>query len=66
MTEISTNKLNPVNQNDTASESVDYPDELNSPDQRFYQAIASNLNLIQLAPKEETVVKIIHYSRNYK
>ena len=66
MTEISTNNFNAVKQTENSSKDVDFPEDLDDRDQRFYKAISSNLTLIQLAPKEETVVKIIHYSRNYK
>lgn len=66
MTEISTNNLNCFKQTKITSKDVDFAEDLDAPEQRFYQAIASRLTMIQLVPKEETVVKIIHYSRNYK
>lgn len=66
MNEISTNNLNSVKQTETTSKDVDFAEDLDAPEQRFYKAISSNLTLIQLAPKEETVVKIVRYSRNYK
>ncbi|WP_299289255.1 hypothetical protein [uncultured Mucilaginibacter sp.] len=66
MTEISTNNLNTVKQDENPSKDVDFPEDLDDSEQRFYKAISPNLTLLQLAPKEETVVKIIHYSRNYK
>lgn len=66
MTEISTNNFNAVKQTETTSQDVDFAEDLDVREQQFYKVIASNLTLLQLAPKEETVVKIINYSRNYK
>jgi len=63
MTEISTNNLNPVDKKESSMEDLDYPDDLDANDQRFYKAIASKLTLMQISPKEETVIKIIRYSR---
>ncbi len=66
MTEISTNNLNPVDKKESSMEDLDYPDDLDANDQRFYKAIASKLTLMQTSPKEETVIKIIRYSRLQK
>lgn len=66
MTEISTTKTISADRSETTSEDVDFPEDLDSNDESFYKTIVPKLSLLQLAPKEETVVRIIHYSRNYK
>jgi hypothetical protein len=60
MTETSTNDVIPV-----ATEDLD-PEELDAIDEQFYAVISSHLSLIQIHPREETVRKIITYSRNQK
>ena len=68
MTKTSTNDLN--HDTNTVSliieEDIESPDDLDAKDKLFYIAIASNLSLIQLSPKEETILKIITYSRTQK
>jgi len=64
MTKTSTNKANPGCNDESLTEDLDYAGELDTKDQRFYTVISSHLNLIQLHPKEETVLKIITYSKN--
>ena len=66
MTEISTNEVNAISNKKSLTESMESTDDLDAKDYRFYTAISSHLNLIQILPKEETVLKIITYSRSVK
>ncbi|MVN22591.1 hypothetical protein [Mucilaginibacter arboris] len=68
MTETSTkNNVNPVSNNGCVTEDMDdFPDELDAKHQQLYLTIATHLSLIQIHPKEETVLKIISYSRAKK
>lgn len=65
MTEIFTNDVNRVD-NTMLTENNDVPDDLDASEQRFYKAISNHLSLIQIHPKQETVFKIITYSRTKK
>lgn len=66
MTKISTNDLDTVDISNLMIDDRVNPSELDAKDQRFYKAISPNLNLIQTLPKQETVFKIITYSRTKK
>ncbi len=64
MTETCTNKVNLAGK--SRIEDSDYYNELNYYEKQFYNEIASELNRLQLFPKEETIQKIIAYSRSKK
>lgn len=66
MTEISTNEVNAIINKICLTEDMENDNDLDPKDHRFYKAISSNLNLIHILPKEETILKIITYSRNAK
>ena len=66
MTEISTNEVNSVSINDLKTAETDCPDDLDEQDQQFYELVSSRLKRIQISPKQETVLKIINYSKQYK
>lgn len=66
MTEISTNEVKPFTNNLSSTEDIDCSDDLDPKDQRFYLAIVSHLSSMQVLPKEETVLKIINYSKTFK
>lgn len=66
MTEISTNEVNSVSNSDLKTAEADNSDDLGDKHQQLYNFISSHLSLIQIHPKEETVLKIINYSKFYK
>lgn len=64
MTETSTKNVNSViNKACSTEDVVCFSDDLDANDRQFYLEIFSNLSSIQLLPKQETVLKIINYSR---
>jgi hypothetical protein len=66
MTETSTNDVTPAAIDDnSATEDLD-PEELDALDKQFYTILCSHLSSIEIHPKEETVLKIITYSRTQK
>lgn len=67
MTETSTNQLNICkNSLGEITENADCKDELDATHEQIYISLSSHLNLIQILPKHETVLKIITYSKAQK
>ncbi|RYE26189.1 MAG: hypothetical protein EOP42_20945 [Sphingobacteriaceae bacterium] len=64
MTEISTNEPDVVKSLSTDQQSPE--DDLEPHEKHFYKLLSLQLNLLQLQPKKETILKIITYSRSKK
>ena len=64
MTEISTNEPEIVKS--LANDQQSTEDDLEPHEKHFYKSLSLKLNLIQLHPKQETVLKIITYSKSKK
>jgi hypothetical protein len=64
MKKTSTNNENANCSNESLTEDLDCRDDLDARYHRFYSVISSHLNLIQIHPKEETVLRIMTYSKN--
>ncbi|MGI4021932.1 MAG: hypothetical protein ACRYFA_10535 [Janthinobacterium lividum] len=63
MTETFTNSVTSAVKKEVLTEDAD---DLADQEKRIYTLIAAKLNLLQLSPKEETVQKILAYSRTKK
>lgn len=64
MTEISTNEPDVVKS--LANDQQSPEDDLEPHEKHFYKSLLLQLNRLQLQPKQETVLKIITYSRSKK
>ncbi|RYY07680.1 MAG: hypothetical protein EOP43_02535 [Sphingobacteriaceae bacterium] len=61
MTETFTNLFSSAVQKETLIEDAD---DLDDKQKRIYTLIAAKLNLMQLSPREETIQKILSYSKS--
>ncbi len=62
MTEISTNEVNPVES--MTDDHNGSSEDLEPHEKHFFRSLSLRLNQLQLNPKQETVLKIINYSKS--